>query len=131
MGILNSLSKFFPDPSGAEGSFWSSIPDADTLDKIMSEDSGTIVIFKDSPYCGTSMFAGMSLNTIDPENWKGIHFYRVDVIKERQISDRISQLTGVRHESPQLLVISNGSVYWHGSHSRVNAEQLSNTLKSL
>ncbi|MFN1834566.1 bacillithiol system redox-active protein YtxJ [Balneola sp. MJW-20] len=131
MGILNSLSKLFPESTGSDTGFWEALPDPETVESFLDDTGGTMVIFKNSPYCGTSMFAKNSLDALDPEKWTGIRFFMIDVIKERQISDRISKLFGVRHESPQVLVIHNGSVYWHASHARVNAEQLRNTLRSI
>jgi len=43
----------------------------------------------------------------------------VDVLRSRALSQALSARAQVRHESPQLLVLKNGGVVWHGSHWRV------------
>jgi bacillithiol system protein YtxJ len=44
----------------------------------------------------------------------------VEVVRFRPVSQYLAQKTGVRHESPQVLVIANGEVIFHTSHSEVN-----------
>ena len=48
----------------------------------------------------------------------------VRVIEERPLSDRIAEQLGVRHESPQLLLISGSKVLWHDSHLRLTLEKM-------
>jgi bacillithiol system protein YtxJ len=50
--------------------------------------------------------------------------YEVYVLEHRAVSDHIQEATGIRHESPQLLVLRRGEVHWHGSHSSVTAEAI-------
>jgi len=53
-----------------------------------------------------------------------IPVYLVDVIAQRPLSREIAARLGIRHESPQVIVLRNGAVAWHGSHSDVSAEAL-------
>jgi len=55
-------------------------------------------------------------------------FHFVDVVKNRDISKKIASETGVAHESPQVLVLKNGSVYWHASHSAIDKDQLEEAI---
>lgn len=48
----------------------------------------------------------------------------VRVIEERPLSNQIAEQLGVRHESPQLLLISGSRVLWHDSHWRLTLEKM-------
>ena len=54
----------------------------------------------------------------------GLPVYLVDVITDRPVSRRIEAVLGVRHESPQVLYLEEGSVRWHASHGRITADAL-------
>lgn len=45
-----------------------------------------------------------------------VHLYRVHVIEDRPLSQRIAADTGVTHQSPQALLMRSGKVLWHASH---------------
>jgi len=42
----------------------------------------------------------------------------------RPVSEELAKQTGVRHESPQAIVVKNGEVVYHASHFDVTAEDL-------
>lgn len=48
----------------------------------------------------------------------------IEVQTARPLSDELSRRTGVRHESPQVLLLRDGKAVWHASHWRVTAELL-------
>ncbi|HEX5024440.1 MAG TPA: monothiol bacilliredoxin BrxC family protein, partial [Agriterribacter sp.] len=51
-------------------------------------------------------------------------FYFLDVITYRSLSDNIAFETGVRHESPQVLVIQNEVCVYHESHTAIYMEDI-------
>ena len=51
--------------------------------------------------------------------------YWVNVIEQRPLSNWVAETYGVRHQSPQLLKISAGSVEQHWSHFGITAASLS------
>ena len=53
--------------------------------------------------------------------------YFLDLLNFREISSKIAQDLNVQHQSPQLIVLKNGEVLHHASHSDISAE----TLKKL
>jgi bacillithiol system protein YtxJ len=54
---------------------------------------------------------------------------RVVVVQdERPLSQAIEAATGVRHESPQALVVQQGRVTWHASHGAITAPRLAAAL---
>ncbi|MEM7357326.1 MAG: monothiol bacilliredoxin BrxC family protein [Acidobacteriota bacterium] len=46
----------------------------------------------------------------------------------RDVSNEIAQRTGVKHESPQALLMRDGTVTWHASHWSIQAEALQEAL---
>ena len=87
-----------------------------------------IAIFKHSGACGTSAQAFDELEAFLADGGSGADVYLLDVLANRQLSQAISTRFHVRHESPQVLVIRNAEVRWHGSHFRVTAENVRKAL---
>jgi len=87
-----------------------------------------IAIFKHSGACGTSAQAYDELEALLQDSAPDEDVYLVDVLANRHLSQAISARLRVRHESPQVLVIRNAEVHWHGSHFRVTAEHVRKAL---
>lgn len=58
-------------------------------------------------------------------------FHLVKVIESRAVSNRIAQDTGVRHESPQLLLLMGGEVVWHASHGSITSDAIAKALEGV
>ena len=87
-----------------------------------------ITIFKHSGACGTSAQAYDELEAFLQDGGSDADLYVVDVLANRQLSQAITARFRVRHESPQVLVIRNAEVRWHGSHFGVTAENVRKAL---
>jgi len=98
---------------------------------IESSKNGLVVIYKHSPICHLSEMAIVEFDAFVRANEAKVSLYQVDVIGARPASQRIEAVTGVRHESPQVLVLSEGAVVWHASHRRVKAEDLAAQIAAL
>ena len=123
--------KFLKNIFQAEGSRevadtvnWVSLHDMEQLNYL--DDTShhhTQVIFKHSTSCHISSMVKRSFQAEShPE--EGITYYLLDLLRNRDISNAIAERYGVRHESPQVLVIRNGEVVAHGSHHEVNVMNL-------
>ena len=51
-------------------------------------------------------------------------FYYLDLIRYRSISNRISELFDVHHESPQILLIKNGECTYDESHLSISIDEV-------
>ena len=80
------------------------------------------VIFKHSIRCGISSMAKSRLERSQPPGT--IDFYYLDLISYRNISNRLSELFKVVHESPQVLLIKNGECVYEESHSGIRMEEI-------
>jgi bacillithiol system protein YtxJ len=52
----------------------------------------------------------------------------VVIQRARDISRQIETLTGVRHESPQAIILRNGQAVWSASHWNITTEAVESAL---
>jgi bacillithiol system protein YtxJ len=94
-------------------------------------DENPILIFKHSTRCSTSR---MSLDRLErhwnSEEMKSVTPYFLDLITYREISNMIAHQFEVIHESPQVLVISNGKSILDLSHLDISYDQIKDALKN-
>jgi bacillithiol system protein YtxJ len=83
------------------------------------------VIYKHSPICGLSDTAIVEFERFRLGDPGRFDFHQVDVIGARPASQKLEQLLGVRHESPQVLIVWESRCVWHGSHRAIKEERLS------
>ncbi len=102
---------------------WIPLQDEKQLDEIIAN-SNTIpqVIFKHSTRCGVSSMAKHRLDRNEAPH--GINFYLLDLIRHRNISNKIASNFGVSHQSPQVLIINNGECIYNESHSGIIFDEI-------
>ena len=83
-----------------------------------------IVVFKHSTRCSVSFMARKRFEAEWNENEQVARPYFLDLIAHRDVSNRIAEDTGVRHESPQMILIDKGKVLYHASHYAIDPEAL-------
>jgi bacillithiol system protein YtxJ len=54
----------------------------------------------------------------------------VEIQNARPASKAVAQRSGIRHESPQALVVRDGEVVWHASHGAIRAEKLHRAVEA-
>ena len=65
------------------------------------------------------------------EEERGSVSFREIVVQEaRSLSDLVARETGIRHESPQVILLRNGEAVWNTSHHGITAESLREALES-
>ena len=89
-----------------------------------------ILIFKHSRTCGTSAQAHEEVSALLAGALEA-PVYLVDVHSSRQVSNAVAQRFGIRHESPQVLLLAGGRVHWNASHYHVNEQEILRALQSL
>jgi monothiol bacilliredoxin len=88
-----------------------------------------VVIFKHSPRCAISAHALGSFRQYVEDTGEGAFFGVVDVLAARALSDVIASRTGIRHESPQAVVLRLGRVVWSASHWDITDDALDRALE--
>ena len=98
---------------------WQSLTSLDKLNDIINQShSEDQLIFKHSTRCGiSSMVLKQFQKSTNIEDAENIHL--LDLIKYREISNKIAEDFDVRHESPQVLVIKDGVAINHASHHNI------------
>lgn len=81
-----------------------------------------VALFKHSTTCPISAQVYHEIKNVDGE------INLVIVQTARNISNAIAERTGIRHESPQAIVIKDGKPIYHASHFDVTAEDVTNKL---
>jgi bacillithiol system protein YtxJ len=101
----------------------------DELDHALGESRHRpLVLFKHSYSCGVSAEALDELLAHLAAKRSDARYAIVTVQTHRDVSHAIAARLGVRHETPQALVVSDGRVVWSASHFRVNAAALEKAL---
>ena len=104
--------------------------DVQSLDAAIAESrERPVLLFKHSRYCGVSCEALDELQShIDARADGGVSYRMITVQTHRPVSDAIAQRLGLRHETPQAILLRDGKVVWNASHFRITATQLDQVL---
>lgn len=104
--------------------------DVPSLDAAIAESAERpVLLFKHSRYCGVSCEALDELQSHIEASASGAVSYRMITVQtHRPVSDAIAQRLGLRHETPQAILLRDGKVIWNASHFRITATQLDQAL---
>jgi bacillithiol system protein YtxJ len=103
----------------------------DELNALLAESSHRpLLLFKHSASCGTSYEALDEL--IDHLNDERLpaRYAMITVQTHRELSTVVAKRLGVRHETPQALLIREGRVVWSASHFRVTADAVHAAIRA-
>jgi len=101
------------------------INNRETLDKLLTDSrSKPVVIFKHSNSCGISASAYREMEKLEGQ------VNLLEVQTARDVSRELADLTGIRHETPQVIVLKDGKAVWNASHFDVKAGAVLKALES-
>ena len=101
--------------------------DRDLEDLLDKSKTDPVLIFKHSTQCPISAQAYEEFVDF-AEGIRELNCGAVLVIENRKLSNAIASRFGVRHESPQALLIKDGRVIWHASHWSITTDSLRDAL---
>ncbi|MBS1781922.1 MAG: bacillithiol system redox-active protein YtxJ [Bacteroidetes bacterium] len=102
---------------------WKLLTDEAQLDMIVEESKlNPVVIFKHSIRCNISSMAKARLERETAPT--GVHFYLLDLLKYRSISNKIAEQFQIVHQSPQVLLIRNGDCIYDESHNGIEMYEI-------
>lgn len=101
------------------------VSDAEALENIfrLSHDRA-VVLFKHSTTCPISAAAYREMSQVSKG---GVALLVIQ--RARELSREVERLTGVRHESPQAIVLRNGQSVWAASHFAVTSDAVERALE--
>ena len=102
----------------------------DDLDAAIEESrERPVLLFKHSRTCGISCEALDELHA-HLETGAGTAAYKlITVQSHRAVSDAAANRLGVRHETPQAILLREGRAVWNASHFRITAAELGRILE--
>lgn len=102
------------------------------LDAVLSHASTRpTLLFKHSPTCGTSAQAHEEIESLLDEGSLPADVYLISVRASRAVSNAVAERFKLRHESPQVLLVREGTMVWNASHFRVTAAGIRAALRAL
>jgi thioredoxin 1 len=104
--------------------------DVSSLDAAIAEScERPVLLFKHSRFCGISCEALDELHAHLDGSDGAVSYKMITVQTHRPVSDAAAERLGLRHETPQAILLRNGKVIWNASHFRITADHLNNALK--
>jgi len=101
----------------------------DELDRALAASGDRpLLLFKHSFTCGVSAEALDELVAHLNERPRDASYAMVTVQTHRELSNAVARQLGVRHETPQALLIRDGRVVWSASHFRVTATAVAEAI---
>lgn len=78
------------------------------------------LIYKHSPRCGVCTASQQEVRFF-AEGHPAVPVYQIDVVEHRALARTIAERLGVRHESPQAILVAAGRAIWDASHWDIRA----------
>ncbi len=87
-----------------------------------------VVLFKHSNTCGTSHRARREIEQLTEDDDPPV--YEVVVQEARSLSNKIETWLGIRHQSPQVIVLYQRQPIFDASHGRVTAQAVRDIVQN-
>ena len=101
------------------------IDDRDAFDNLISgSKEKPVIVFKHSNACPISARAYREMEKLEDQ------VNMIEIQAAPELSRELANITGVRHESPQVILLRDGKAVWNASHFDVNATTVSRALES-
>ena len=101
------------------------IDDRTALESLLTDSKQKpVIVFKHSNACSISSRACREMEMVDGQ------VNILEVQSAREISRELANLTGVRHETPQVIVLRDGKAVWNASHFDVKAAAVTKAVES-
>ncbi len=103
---------------------FSPVSDAAALEELFARShEGPVLLFKHSTACPISARAYRQMEGVKTP-------VSIVVVQDsRDVSRQVEERTGIRHETPQALVLRNGRVVWNASHFDITADVVEQAVR--
>lgn len=108
---------------------WIPFKDLSILEDILNTSYDIpVLIYKHSTRCGISSMMRHRLERNYDLEKEQLCCYFIDLIKYRDISNKVASKLGIAHESPQVLLIRDGRVVHNASHGSISLDLIKKHL---
>lgn len=99
------------------------VTDAEALDALFAASTEQpVILFKHDPYCPISARAYREMEHVAGD------VAIIDVAHDDVVKRAIATRTGIRHESPQVIVVRDGKAVWSASQFRITANDVAKAV---
>ena len=106
---------------------WKPLHQHEQVDELRHVSAGRPqIIFKHSTRCSISSLALRRFEQQVVHSNADFHF--LDLVAHRDISEQVSKIFDVRHESPQVLFITDGDCVYDESHFGIDADKINQMI---
>ncbi len=113
---------FFSSDSNQKKLDWEDLNDHSQLVQLFEEEI-PVLIFKHSTRCSIS---SMALSRFESE-WEAktnCKLIFLDLLAHRDLSNEIETITGIQHQSPQVIVVLKGKPIYNASHNSISVQKI-------
>lgn len=89
-----------------------------------------VLLFKHSRTCGISCEALDALHAHVSNGEVRAAYKLITVQSHRRLSDETAARLGIRHETPQAILLRDGRAVWNASHFRITKQHLDAAINS-
>lgn len=99
------------------------VADQDDLDRLFTASAEQpVVLFKHDFACGTSVRAYYELASMPGQ------IPLIDVARQKGLAADVAARTGIKHESPQVIVVSHGQPVYSASHGKIRRDDVTRAV---
>ncbi len=107
------------------------LADIDELEAAIAESrQRPVLLFKHSRTCGISAEALDELRAHAGDGELRAAYKMITVQSHRGLSDEAAARFGIRHETPQAILLRDGRAVWNASHFRITRRRLDAAINS-
>ncbi|MEM9917017.1 MAG: bacillithiol system redox-active protein YtxJ [Bacteroidota bacterium] len=126
---MGFLDRFRSDKESDIRREWKVLDSMDQLQQIIEgSHQRPAVIFKHSVTCGISAMSKFQLEREWDFQEEELDFYYLDLLNHRDISNKVADLTGVIHQSPQVILLKGGKAVYNTSHHNISIGALKQAI---
>ncbi|MDZ7691939.1 MAG: bacillithiol system redox-active protein YtxJ [Balneolaceae bacterium] len=129
MSFIDRVRNHFSDSENND--IWNKASELGDVETILQKSNEKPqLIYKHSHRCSVCFLAKEELEGVADEINDIADLYMVNVIHERDLSNRIASELNVRHESPQVIIVKDREVRWKGSHWEVKGDEIWKSIRN-
>jgi bacillithiol system protein YtxJ len=94
------------------------------LDALLASSRSSVLLYKHSTQCGLCDRAIQEVRAFEGKHPAAAAIFYLDLWAHRDVSDAVARKLGVRHESPQAILLKDGKVAAVFNHRAIRADAL-------
>lgn len=124
MGLLEGIKNAFSGDD-AKADFWNDLTEDAQIDELIEQSKDKPqLIYKHSARCSVCWFSKSELEGAAEKITSKASMNFLDVINSRSVSNKVAEVLGIKHESPQAILLKDGKAVWHDSHGSIKGRKV-------